>query len=148
MIKLQFPSFDHRIEKRGDKFIIFDVLRKKWLILTPEEWVRQHVVQYLICVLGYPKGMIATEQAIHYGQLVKRFDVLVYQNSKPHILVECKAPDVVISMDAVQQIARYQSVLQAGFIWLTNGQKHYFFEVKDQQAKQVNEIPAWQKKID
>ncbi|MEE4257543.1 MAG: type I restriction enzyme HsdR N-terminal domain-containing protein [Bacteroidales bacterium] len=126
MHELNLPSFDARLKRDGEKIRIFDTIRKKYVACTPEEWVRQHFMHYLISVKNTPTGLIVLEKQIVYNTMTRRPDILVYdRQNKPVLIVECKAPDVPISQDTFDQIARYNSVIKAPFLVVTNGLKHY-----------------------
>lgn len=130
MDKLNLPLFECKIKNDGAKSLIFDVLRKKYVVLTPEEWVRQHFVHYLIAELHYPKSLISIERGTSYNKLQKRTDLCVYNSAgQPHLLVECKAAHVAITQDVVRQVSVYNQSLQARFVVITNGLQHYCWEV-------------------
>lgn len=127
MQTLNFPTFKFRFKNSENKTSIFDVVRKKFVILTPEEWVRQHVVHYLLHVKKYPASHINVEKVIKINTLNKRYDVVVFNpDGSIFLLVECKAPNVTISQQTFDQIARYNGVLNADFLMVTNGINHYF----------------------
>lgn len=122
---LNLPEYPVTLKKRGDKYYISCAIRKKELLLTPEEWVRQHFIHYLSEVKGYPKNLIAVEKQVKVNQLNKRFDVLVYnQNGKPLVLVECKAASVPLSQEVFAQAANYNMTLKVPYLIVTNGLKH------------------------
>lgn len=115
---------------------VFDNIRRKFIVLTPEEWVRQHVVHYLLAEKHYPKSLINVEKMLKVNGLTKRYDVVVFNpDGSIKILVECKAPDVAISQTVFDQIARYNLVMDAEFLMVTNGLNHYFCRT-DFEAKQ------------
>lgn len=119
---LKYPAFDVRLKKNKDKTHIFDTVRKKWLVLSPEEWVRQHLLHYLINQLGISAGRIAVEKELQLNDLKKRFDVVVYDKSlNPWLIVECKAPYVPLDLTVVEQAKRYNLVLRAELLMITNG---------------------------
>jgi hypothetical protein len=127
MQTLNFPTFKFRFKNSENKTSIFDVVRKKFVILTPEEWVRQHVVHYLLHVKKYPASYINVEKVIKINALNKRYDVVVFNpDGSIFLLVECKAPNITISQQTFDQIARYNGVLNADFLMVTNGINHYF----------------------
>jgi hypothetical protein len=127
MQKLNFSNYQFRFKNTENKISIFDEIRKKFVILTPEEWVRQHVIQFLIQEKGYPKHLIAVEKQLKINDLIKRFDVLVYDNqAKPLLLVECKAPKIAINQAVFDQIAQYNMKVNAAYLMLTNGLNHYY----------------------
>lgn len=126
---LYFTPYNHSIKKVNNKDYIFCVIRKKWLQLTPEEWVRQNILHYLI-EQGYPKTMLAVEKKIIVQQeLAKRFDIVVYKHAKPWMLIECKETNVSINSQVLQQITAYNSRLQCPYILLTNGNQHLLWQL-------------------
>ncbi|WP_299799356.1 type I restriction enzyme HsdR N-terminal domain-containing protein [uncultured Maribacter sp.] len=127
MQPLNFPSYTFRVKNSENRTLIFDVIRKKFLVLTPEEWVRQHVVQFLIQEKKYPLSHINVEKQITLNGLKKRYDVVVFKpNGELHILVECKAPEISISQMTFDQIAQYNFKLNATYLMVTNGLSHYY----------------------
>lgn len=143
MIKIAYPSYPFKIEMKDGKDHIFDPLRKKWIRLTPEEWVRQNFIQYLLQVKQYPPSLIAIEKEIVVGELKKRFDILVYQNSRPWLLVECKEMNVTVNESVIQQLLRYQTVIQAPYLIITNGNDTKGIAIKDQELIPLKDIPAF-----
>ena len=144
MQKLQFPSYSFRFKNSENKIAIFDEIRKKFILLIPEEWVRQHVVQYLIQDKNYPKSYINIEKLIKVNELNKRYDIVVYQpNGELFLLIECKAPEVKISQQTFDQIARYNLVLNAKYLMVSNGLNHYFCKIDFENEKYVflEELP-------
>src|SRR5215510_4005408 len=122
MLTIKYPEPDFRIKKENDKDWLFDPIRKKWLVLTPEEWVRQNFVQYLIQVKKYPAALIAQEKLIQVGELKKRFDILVYNDHhQPLMMVECKAPSVPLTETVLHQLLRYHIAVPTGLLVITNG---------------------------
>jgi hypothetical protein len=106
---------------------IFDPVRKKYVALTPEEWVRQHMIQYLEKVKMVPLHMMASERGLSINRMTKRFDLVVYNLSgKPALIIECKAPSVALSEDVFFQIARYNLALKVNYLLVTNGLQHFF----------------------
>ncbi|MDL1913213.1 MAG: type I restriction enzyme HsdR N-terminal domain-containing protein [Bergeyella sp.] len=127
LAKLNFPhTYPFRLRKDKDKFFIHDVLRKMWLVLTPEEWVRQHWIHYFLKDKGYYPSALIAEKKIQVNGLVKRLDLLVTEKAKPVILVECKGPKIPITENTFEQTARYNSSIQAKNIILSNGVQHIF----------------------
>jgi len=122
MQELNFPSYIFRFKNSENKVAIFDEIRKKFIILTPEEWVRQHVVQFLLEQKKYPKCLINVEKVLHVNGLRKRYDVVAFNNDGTiNVLIECKAPEVKITQDTFDQIARYNMTMKAQFLMVTNG---------------------------
>lgn len=143
MIKLNLPAFDYKLKKADGKVWIFDGIRKKYVVLTPEEWVRQHVVQYMLNHLGYPKSLIRVEVSLTYNSLDKRADVIVFdREGKPWMVVECKAPDLTLTQSVAMQVATYNKSLQAPFVVITNGMKVYCF-ASQPEVKPQAELPAF-----
>lgn len=144
MIKISYPSYPFKIETREDKEYIFDPLRKKWIRLTPEEWVRQNFLQYLLQVMHYPASLIAVEKEIQIGELRKRFDILVYKNNQPWLLIECKEMNVPIDEKVMQQLLRYQTVIQASYLIVTNGNDTRGIGKENDQIVTLKAIPVYQ----
>ncbi len=144
MIKISYPSYPFKIETREDKEYIFDPLRKKWIRLTPEEWVRQNFLQYLIQVMEYPTALIAIEKEIQIGELKKRFDILVYKDDRPWLLIECKEMNVPINESVMEQLLRYQITVQADYLIVTNGNETRGIGKENDQFTTLNAIPSYQ----
>ena len=148
MQELNFPKFSFRFKNSENKISIFDNIRKKFVILQPEEWVRQHCVQYLIINKGYPQSLINVEKELIVNSLRKRYDIVVYNsNGSIHLIVECKAPKIVINQDAFDQIARYNLELNATYLMVTNGLNHYYCQMdfENERYNFLKEIPEFSK---
>jgi hypothetical protein len=146
MEKLNFPDFDFSIKSKENKPYILDVIRKKWLVLTPEEWVRQHCIHYLIEVKKYPLGQIQVEKKIKINNTLKRYDLVVFNHQgRILLLAECKAPRVNISQKAFDQIARYNMVLKSQYLMISNGHHHYFCQIDFENKKYhfLKELPPF-----
>ncbi|WP_461532852.1 type I restriction enzyme HsdR N-terminal domain-containing protein [Sinomicrobium sp.] len=146
MQSLNFPQYDFRFKNRENKTYIFDSIRKKFVQLQPEEWVRQHVVQFLITEKNYPVSLINVERELRVNGLKKRYDVVVYSPlGEITLIVECKAPSVEISQQTFDQIARYNLALNGQFLMITNGIRHYFCRMDYQQEKYIflPDIPVY-----
>ena len=146
MQQLNFPPYHFRFKNSENKIAIFDEIRKKFVVLTPEEWVRQHVVQYLLQQKKYPKSLINVEKLLKVNGLTKRYDGVVFNNDGSIlILVECKAPEVKISQHTFDQIARYNMTMKAQFLMVTNGHNHYFCQMDFEDEKYVflQELPEY-----
>lgn len=127
MYKLNLPDYEFKIKNSENKPLIFDIVRKKYVVLTPEEWVRQNYMKYLINEKNYPTSLIAVEKQVTLNGLKKRFDILLFNNNGAHnIIVECKAPEVKITQKTFDQIARYNLKLNANYLIVTNGITHYY----------------------
>lgn len=136
MQKLNFYSYSFRFKNSENKVSIFDEIRKKFIILTPEEWVRQHVVQFLLEEKNYPKSHINVEKVLKVNGLRKRYDVVVYKpDGSIYILIECKAPEIKIAQATFDQIARYNMTMDAQFLMVTNGLEHYFCQMDFENEK-------------
>ncbi len=146
MKTLNLPQFDCKIVNKEGKNTIFDCIRKKYIILTPEEWVRQHFVHYLIDHLQYPKTLINIEGGLQYNRMQKRSDILVYtRHTLPFMLIECKAPEVKINQRIFEQAAIYNQTLKASYVVVTNGLEHFCCHVDHENASSrfVNELPVY-----
>ena len=138
MQKLNFQQYDFRFKNSENKVSIFDEIRKKFIVLTPEEWVRQHVIHFLVQEKKYPKSLINVEKVIKINGLKKRYDAVVFNiDGSIHVLVECKAPEIKISQDTFDQIARYNMIMKAQFLMVTNGLNHYFCQMDFENEKYV-----------
>lgn len=126
MFKLNLPEAKLSLRKEQGKVWIFDMIRKKYVVLTPEEWVRQHFVHYLINEMKYPRSLFRLEGALTYNSLQKRSDILIRdREGKPWMLVECKSPAIKLTQKAFNQIAVYNMTIGASFLAVTNGMVHY-----------------------
>ena len=144
MQKLNFPPYSFRFKNSENKVAIFDEIRKKFIQLTPEEWVRQHVVQFLLQEKNYSKSFINVEKVIKINGLTKRYDAVVFKpDGSIFLLVECKAPEVAITQGTFDQIARYNMVLAADYLMVTNGLNHYFcrMDYEKQEHQFLRELP-------
>ena len=138
MEALNFKNYSFRLKKADDKLWIFDLIRRKYVVLQPEEWVRQHVVHFLIEEKGYPKSLINVEKKLSVNGLTKRYDVVVYSKKGVVLLiVECKAPNVTITQQTFDQIARYNLSLNAQYLMVTNGINHYYCQTDYNQYKYI-----------
>lgn len=144
MLVINYPEPDFRIRKENEKDFLFDSLRKKWLLITPEEWVRQNFVQYLTRVMNYPSSLIALEKEIMLGDLKKRFDILVYsQVHKPWMIVECKSTEIKLSDETLHQALRYNISVPAEYLVITNGHYSFGWQKKEGQLQSIDQLPAW-----
>ena len=130
MQKLNFPTYPFRFKNSENKISIFDCIRKKFVILQPEEWVRQHCVLYLMEEKGYPKSFINIEKELVVNNLKKRYDIVVFNtDGSIYLIVECKSPTVSINQNTFDQIAQYNRVLNANYLMVTNGLNHYYCQM-------------------
>ena len=139
---LHFPealTASIQLKEQEGQELIFDAVRKKWLVCTPEEWVRQHAVQYLVA-LGYSIHHLQIESGLKTGFNSKRSDIIANTNGKPEVLVECKAPEVALSQKTFNQAFNYNNTIGAPLIWLTNGLQHLYWDCKNN--RQLEQLPA------
>lgn len=149
MQKLNFPSYEFRFKNSENKVAIFDEIRKKFVVLTPEEWVRQHTVFYLMEEYNYPKSLINVEKQVKINGMSKRYDIVVFNSDGSiFLIVECKQPDVAISQNTFDQIARYNFTLKAEYLMVTNGLNHYFCQMdfEKEQYTFLKELPNYSEK--
>ena len=126
MQPLNLPSYQFKIKSNENKYVIFDIIRKKYVHLTPEEWVRQHIIHFLIEEKKYPISLINVEKKVLVNGTIKRTDILIFNsNGVPQLIVECIAPQVTITQEAFDQIARYNLSLKATYLMVTNGITHF-----------------------
>jgi hypothetical protein len=146
MQKLKLPAYTFRIGEKHGKAVIFDEIRRKWIILTPEEWVRQHFLKFLTSERQFPGTLIAVEKKILINGLPQRFDLLVYnRQGNPLLIAEFKAPDVGINQGVFDQAFRYNSALLAPYYLISNGINHFFCKVnfEGKTTEYLNEIPFY-----
>ena len=144
MQDLNFPSYSFRIKNSQNRQYIFDGIRKKFVVLQPEEWVRQHVLRYLVFTKNYPKSLINVEKQLLVNELKKRYDVVVYNpDGSIFLLIECKAPEVRITQATFDQIAQYNYQLEAQHLMVTNGLDHYYCEMDhvNEKYRFLEDIP-------
>ena len=145
MTDLNLPSFPFKIRTEGQNKQIFDSLRRKYVALPPEEWVRQHFVQFLIADKKYPSSLIAVERGIKVNGLQKRADVVVFNRfGNAWMIVECKAQGIAISEDTLYQAARYNMALNVSYLVLTNGMEHYCCRMKEKKVEFMDDLPEYE----
>ncbi len=146
MKKLNLPEYSFRITSEGNRLLIYDTFRKKKVVLTPEEWVRQNILMFLVREKKYPVSLISIESGIKVNQLIKRYDALVYnRQGNPVMLIECKAPEVAIRQDTFDQISAYNLSVIAQFLLISNGMKHFCCKLNEFRNSYnfLNEIPSF-----
>jgi len=146
MQELNFPKYEFRIKKELSRTYIFDEIRRSYVILTPEEWVRQNLLKYLVHEKAYAKGLLKIEHTLHINNLTKRCDILVYnKTAKPVMIVECKAATVKISQDTFEQIAVYNLNLKVNYLLITNGLTHFccYYDFQTLKPLFLDNIPAF-----
>ncbi len=141
MIKIDFPCHSYKIKNERGKELIFDECRKQWFQLTPEEWVRQNFLQYLIYTKHYPPSLIAVEREISAGDLKKRCDIVVFKNSKPWMIVECKEMKAALNEAVIKQILNYNISLRVSYLVITNGTSTFALSIDGTQHQWIEEIP-------
>ena len=143
MIKIKYPAYQPKIKKEDTREFIFDEVRKRWVVLTPEEWVRQNFLQYIITVKKYPASLIAVEKEVKLGDLRKRFDIVVYdKNSRPWMIIECKEMNVELSKQVLDQVLRYNIAMQVPYLVITNGSYCMAFQCIDNKLMELDELPG------
>ena len=142
---LNLPPIAPPIKKEKGKVWIFDIIRKKYIVLTPEEWVRQHFVNYLIHHLSYPRSLFRIEGSLTYNKLQKRSDIVIHgRDGKPWMLVECKAPNIKLTQKAFNQVAVYNMTIGARYVAVTNGMMQYCFEPTERgEAIHLTSFPVF-----
>ena len=146
MQKLDFPTYTFRFKNSENKPYIFDDIRKKFVVLQPEEWVRQHCVQYLINEKKFPKSLINVEKELKINNLKKRYDIVVFNtDGSIHLIVECKAPKITINQSTFDQVARYNLALNATYLMVTNGLNHYYCSIdfEEERYQFLKDIPQY-----
>src|SRR5215203_4430738 len=144
MIAVKYPAPAFKIKQENKQHFVFDAIRKTWLLLTEEEWVRQNFLQYLITELNYPSALIAIEKELELNGLKKRFDVLVHdEQHKPWMLIECKAPQVALNDAALEQILRYNMGIPVPFLVITNGKSTYAWQNKNDELTLLKKLAGW-----
>ncbi len=146
MLELNFPKYEFRIKKEGEKNVIFDRCRRKFVALTPEEWVRQNMVEFLVNEKHYPASLMANEIAVEINQMKKRCDTVIYDNDRqPMVILEYKAPDVAITQKVFDQIATYNLKLNVPILIVSNGINHYCCRIDYENHRYIffKEIPDY-----
>ncbi|AYN68170.1 restriction endonuclease subunit R [Euzebyella marina] len=146
MLPLNFPDYNFRFKNSENNILIFDVIRKKFVVLQPEEWVRQHAVNYLINEKKYPKSLVNVEKQLTVNNLSKRYDIVVFHSTgKINLLIECKAPQITIDQKTFDQIARYNLQLEADYLMVTNGLNHFYCKMDYDSEKYMflRDIPEF-----
>lgn len=146
MQELNLPPVSLNIQNRSGKTCVFDIFRKRFVVLTPEEWVRQRFLRFLCDYKAYPVGLIAVEASLHYNRLAKRADAIVYGTmGKPLMIIECKAPDVKITQEVFDQVARYNFSFGVDYLTVTNGMQHYCVKKNTEAStwESLDDIPPF-----
>ena len=147
MFRLNLPPYPIKIQEKGEKRQIFDFLRRKWVALTPEEWVRQHFVHYLVEQKGYPQSLLANEVELRIGEKRLRCDTLLYNKElRPRMIIEYKAPTIQIQQKTFDQISVYNLLLKVDYLVVSNGLQHYCckMDYEHQRYSFLKEIPDYE----
>lgn len=145
--KITIPKFEYKTKVENDDLYIFDIIRKKYILLTPEEWVRQGLIHYLINDFNYPKGMMQVETGLKYDHRQKRSDILVYdRNTNPFLLIECKSMEVSLGQNTLEQVSQYNLSIQAKYIMISNGLEFsvFLFDKEKREYATINKIPIFE----
>lgn len=147
MQPLNLPSFSPRLQREGERTLVYDPLRRRYVVLTPEEWVRQHFVHFLTAHRGYPAVLLANEVSVAVGSVRRRCDTVLYapRTTRPRLIVEYKAPSIPITQEVFHQIWTYNSVLRADYLIVSNGMAHYCCHVNYASGTVdfLPEVPAY-----
>ena len=147
MFRLNLPQYPIKIQEKGEKRQIFDFLRRKWVALTPEEWVRQHFTHYLVEQKGYPKGLLANEVELKIGEKKLRCDTLLYYKElRPRMIIEYKAPNIQLQQKTFDQISAYNLLLKVDYLVVSNGLRHYCckMDYERQSYQFLEDIPNYE----
>lgn len=144
MIAITFPPPDFKIIREGNKELIFDRLRKRYITLTPEEWVRQNFINYLVKVLSYPSSLIGIEREIYIGEVKKRFDIVVFNREmRPWMLIECKEMNVPLTEKTLQQVVQYNMVMPSAYLVITNGSYTFCGSCEGGNWRLLHKLPVY-----
>ena len=144
MIPVNYPAPDFKLKEESGRKYVFDAIRKTWLVLTPEEWVRQNFINYLVKEKKFPAAYIALEKSLMLNDLKKRFDILVYNREhEPWMMVECKAPEIPLSENVLQQLLRYHISIPVGVLVICNGLQTMAWRKENNQLQLLQQLPQW-----
>jgi len=143
MLQVNFPKHNFRIKKEKNRHLIFDEIRRLWIVLTPEEWVRQNFLQYLVQVKNYPSSLISVEKMIKVGELKKRYDIVIYKHNTPWMIVECKESNTPINTTVIEQVIRYNMALSINYFIVTNGRESFAYGISGNLFEELNELPGF-----
>ncbi|HEY0298521.1 MAG TPA: type I restriction enzyme HsdR N-terminal domain-containing protein [Arachidicoccus sp.] len=143
MLSINFPKPDFRIRTENAKEQIFDTIRKRWVRLSPEEWVRQNFINYLIQVKNYPPSLISVEKEILLNEVKKRYDIVVYKNAQPWLIIECKEMNVQLDNNVLNQVLRYNSSIVAPYFIITNGKQNFGWKIENANIISIDVLPDW-----
>ena len=144
MLYIDFPAPTFKTRTINNKAHIFDEIRKKWILLTPEEWVRQNIIAYLLQTLRYPSSLLSVEKEIVVNNLKRRCDIVVYANDIPWMIIECKEPSVPLNEKVLTQILHYNIALNVQYLIISNGNNTWGWKINNGQAELINTFPVYQ----
>jgi len=143
MLKIEYPAHPFKIKQEGGRDIIWDAVRKKWVQLTPEEWVRQNFIQFLIQQHNYPASLMAVEKEIYLGDMKKRCDIVIYQQQKPWMIVECKEMNIALDEVVLRQVLTYNMSVPVTYLIITNGSYAHIFKRENGTLQPLLDFPRW-----
>jgi hypothetical protein len=143
VININFKNYHFKFKQENKKDFIYDEIRNKWIMLTPEEWVRQNMIQYLITNYNYPATLFSVEKEIQVGELKKRFDIVIYKDVNPWMIIECKQTDVKLSSSTLQQTLAYNSEIKAPYLCITNGNDTLLWKFENNTFNELLKFPNW-----
>ena len=143
MLKIDFPSPSFKTKTKENRAFIFDGVRKKWVLLTPEEWVRQNLIAYLLSKKNYPESLLAIEKEILVNDLKRRCDIVVYSNNIPWMIIECKEPETPLNDKVLTQILNYNIALQVRYLIISNGKDTFGWIIENNKAEIIHEFPLY-----
>ena len=147
MLHIEYPHHPFRIKEENNVHLIFDEIRKKWIVLTPEEWVRQNFIQYLLQIKKYPSSVIAVEKEIKLGELKKRCDIVVYKEHQPWMIIECKEQTIPLNDAVIGQVLRYNISLKVEILVVTNGENSYAARIDNNNIIPLDTLPEWNENL-
>jgi len=147
MLHIEYPHHPFRIKEENNVHLIFDEIRKKWIVLTPEEWVRQNFIQYLLQAKKYPSSVIAVEKEIKLGELKKRCDIVVYKEHQPWMIIECKEQTIPLNDAVIGQVLRYNISLKVEILVVTNGENSYAVRIDNNNIIPLDTLPEWNENL-
>jgi hypothetical protein len=143
MFHINYTKHSFKIKEENKKEFIFDEVRRKWVRLTDEEWIRQNFLQYLIKEKQYPASLIGVEKEIKLGELKKRCDIIIYKENNPWMIVECKEPGIVLDEKVFHQILRYNQSIESVYLIITNGSNNFCWKIENNKLTELHKVPEW-----
>ncbi len=143
MAKITYSESDLKIKNENHKPLVFDGIRKKWVVITPEEWVRQNLLHFLIHTMHYPASLIAVEKEIILAGLSKRCDIVVYKDAAPWMIIECKEMNVPLSQHVLRQVIHYNMAIPCKYLVISNGSNQFIYYRNGGELKEIAEFPDY-----